>query len=191
MKFCSNCGAAVQQKIPPGDDRPRYVCEACAAIHYQNPRVVAGCIPEWQDRILLCRRSISPRYGLWTLPAGFMEIGETSLEAAIRETTEEANAKVDVIGLYVLLNLPHVDQVYMMFRARLLDLDFLPGDESLEVQLFKEEQIPWNDLAFSTIRHTLRLYFDDRRRGQFRFHMGDIVQVDGRYTGFEEHPSGT
>ncbi|MCZ6718166.1 MAG: NUDIX hydrolase [Gammaproteobacteria bacterium] len=191
MKFCSNCGAAVQQKIPPGDDRPRYVCEACSAIHYQNPRVVAGCIPEWQDRILLCRRSISPRYGLWTLPAGFMEIGETSLEAAIRETTEEANAKVDVIGLYVLLNLPHVDQVYMIFRARLLDLDFLPGDESLEVQLFKEEQIPWNDLAFSAIRHTLRLYFDDRRRGQFRFHMGDIVQVDGRYTGFEEHPSGT
>lgn len=120
-----------------------------------------------------------------------MEIGETSLEAAIRETTEEANAKVDVIGLYVLLNLPHVDQVYMIFRARLLDLDFLPGDESLEVQLFKEEQIPWNDLAFSTIRHTLRLYFDDRRRGQFRFHMGDIVQVDGRYTGFEEYPSGT
>ncbi|MCI0401817.1 MAG: NUDIX hydrolase [Gammaproteobacteria bacterium] len=191
MKFCSNCGAVVQQKIPPGDDRPRYVCDACSTIHYQNPKIVAGCIAEWEDQILLCRRAIPPRHGLWTLPAGFMEIGETSLETAMRETMEEANARVQIAALYVVLNLPHVDQIYMMFRARLLDQNYLPGEESLEVQLFNEDQIPWDALAFSTVRHTLKLYFDDRRMGRFRFHMGDIIQVDGRYTGLKEHLLGS
>ncbi|WP_333839650.1 NUDIX hydrolase, partial [Pelomicrobium sp.] len=127
MNFCSNCGARVEYRVPPGDTLPRYVCPACGAIHYQNPKIVVGCIPEWEDRVLLCRRAIEPRYGYWTLPAGFMENGETTFQAALRETMEEARARVELGPLYTVYNLPHVNQVYLMFRARLLDLDFRPG----------------------------------------------------------------
>jgi ADP-ribose pyrophosphatase YjhB (NUDIX family) len=185
MNYCSNCGAAIQKKMPPGDNRPRFVCESCGTIYYQNPKIVAGCIAEWEGQILMCRRAIVPRYGLWTLPGGFMENDETVLEAAIRETYEEANANVDVIHLFALFNLPHVNQVYMMFRSRLLDLNYGPGEESLEVQLFAEEHIPWDQLAFQTIYHTLRFYFDDQRLGNFGFHMGDIIKT-GDQTGFVE-----
>ncbi len=185
MKYCSHCGATVDWKIPEGDNRPRFLCEACGNIHYQNPKIVAGCIAEWQDKVLLCRRAINPRYGLWTLPAGFMENEETSLEAALRETWEEAHARVEVTELYTLLNIPHANQVYMMFRGRLLDLEYKPGHESLEVELFEEPHIPWERIAFPTIHHTLRFYFDDRRAGGFRFHMGDIVKNEGR-SGFVE-----
>ena len=176
MKFCSECGAGVKIQVPPGDDRQRYVCNHCGFIHYQNPRIVAGSLPVWKDQILLCRRAIEPRYGLWTLPAGFMELGETTLEAAIRETREEANARIRIQGLYVVINLPEVNQVYMMFRAELLDLDFSPGTESLDVRLCSKADIPWDDLAFSTIRHTLNYYFNDRQEGVFPLHMGDIVK---------------
>ena len=180
MKYCTQCGAEVILKIPADDNRHRYVCTSCETIHYQNPKLVAGCIPEHNGRILLCKRAIQPRYGYWTLPAGFMETGETSIEAAIRETSEEANARVEVQDLYAVFNLPHVDQVYMMFRSRLLDLDFYPGDESLEVELFTESQIPWDELAFTTIRQTLKFFFQDRQGGQFRLHTGDIVKhADG------------
>jgi ADP-ribose pyrophosphatase YjhB (NUDIX family) len=166
--------------VPPGDNRLRHVCEACGAIYYQNPKIVAGCIAEWGDRLLLCRRAIEPRYGLWTLPAGFMENEETALEAAVRETLEEANTQVEVTGLFALFNLPHVNQVYMMFRSRVLDLGELPGSESLEMGLFNEEDIPWDRLAFTTILHTLRFYFEDRKKGVFGFHMGDIIkQAEG------------
>lgn len=175
MKFCSACGASVRLEVPPGDDRQRHVCQACARIHYLNPKVVVGCIPEWERQILLCRRAIEPQYGLWTLPAGFMEMGETAAEAALRETAEEAHARVEVLGLYSLFNLPQISQVYLLLRGRLLDLDFSPGTESLEVRLFREDEIPWDGLAFAAVRETLKLYFQDRRTGSYAVHMGDIV----------------
>ncbi len=175
MKFCSNCGAPVSRRIPPGDSLPRYVCDACRTIHYQNPKMVVGCIPEWEDRILLCRRAIEPRYGLWTLPAGFMENSETAAEAAARETREEAEAQVEIGTLFSLYNLPHINQVYLLFRARLLNLAYAPGAESLEVALFHEAEIPWERLAFPVIQHTLHHFFDDRRGGQYRLHIGDIT----------------
>lgn len=174
MNFCSHCGAPVALTTPPGDHLPRHVCSACGAIHYQNPKMVVGTIPEWEDRILLCRRAIEPKQGLWTLPAGFMENGETTAEGATRETWEEAQARIEIGPLYSLFNLPYINQVYLMFRARLLDLSFGPGPESLEVALFREADIPWEQLAFRTVEKTLRAYFADRQRGEFGFHSGDI-----------------
>ena len=179
MKFCSQCAAPVSLRVPEGDNRPRYVCDACHTIHYQNPNIVAGCIPAWAGRILLCTRAIEPRHGLWTLPAGFMENGETTLQAALRETEEEARARVEVQGLYTVFNLPHIDQVYMMFRGRLQDLDFGPGAESSEVKLFDASGIPWDELAFPVIRETLRLYLADRERGEFPLRFGDIERLAG------------
>jgi len=176
MKFCSHCGDPVRVLIPPGDNRPRHVCTRCGTVHYQNPKIVVGCIPEWEGKVLLCRRAIEPRYGLWTLPAGFMERGETTLAGAARETLEEANARVAVGPLYSLFNLPHIDQVYMLFRGRLLDLDFHPGEESLEVQLFAESEIPWDSLAFPVVKETLELYFRDRAAGRDGLRVGDIVR---------------
>jgi ADP-ribose pyrophosphatase YjhB (NUDIX family) len=174
MKFCSECGSPVVLRIPDGDHLPRYICPVCGAIHYQNPKMVVGCIPEWENKVLLCRRAIEPKYGLWTLPAGFMENGETTLEGAARETWEEAGARLEIGGLYTLYNLPHINQVHLMFRARLLDLDFQPGIESLETRLFDEAEIPWDEIAFRTVRATLEHYFRDRRVGGFDFHFGDI-----------------
>ncbi len=174
MKFCSNCGAAVALKIPAGDTLPRHICDACGTIHYQNPKMIVGCIAEWESRILLCRRAIEPRRGLWTVPAGFMENGETTAQGAIRETLEEANARVEIGPLYAMYNIPHINQVYILFRARLLDLDFNPGMESLETNLFEEEQIPWSEIAFATVRNTLTHYYSDRKAGEYRFHLGTI-----------------
>jgi ADP-ribose pyrophosphatase YjhB (NUDIX family) len=174
MNFCSHCGNTIAIRTPDGDHLPRHICTSCGVIHYQNPKMVVGCIPEWEDKILLCRRAIEPRYGLWTLPAGFMENGETTLEGAARETWEEAGARIEMGSLYTLFNLPHINQVYLMFRARLLDLDYQSGIESLETRLFTEAEIPWDDIAFRTVRATLELYFADRRGGGFEFHFGDI-----------------
>jgi len=175
MNFCSHCGGAVALSVPVGDHLPRHICPTCHTIHYQNPKMVVGTIPEWGDKILLCRRAIEPKLGLWTLPAGFMENQETTAQGAARETWEEAYAKVDILSLYSLYNLPHIDQVYLMFRAKLLNLDFGPGPESLEVALFDEQDIPWGMLAFRTVEATLRAYFSDRKKGAFEFHMGDIA----------------
>ena len=177
MKFCSNCGAPVALKIPPGDTLPRHVCGNCGTIHYQNPRMVVGCIPEWEDRILLCRRAIEPRLGLWTVPAGYMENGETTFQGALRETLEEANARVEIGSLYALYNIPHINQVYILFRARLLDTDVSPGAETLEIRLFKENEIPWDGIAFASVRNTLTHYYQDRRNGEYPFHMGTIEQL--------------
>ncbi|WP_124705408.1 NUDIX hydrolase [Sulfuriferula multivorans] len=174
MNFCSECGSDVIHTIPDGDNRLRHVCLQCNTIHYQNPKMVVGCLPEWGDKILLCKRAIEPQYGLWTLPAGFMENNETTQQGALRETMEEAGARVEIEHLFTLYNLPYISQVYLMFRARLLDLDFAPGPESLEVRLFSEDEIPWDQIAFRTIEQTLRLYFADRRKGAFGFHIGDI-----------------
>jgi ADP-ribose pyrophosphatase YjhB (NUDIX family) len=175
MNYCSHCGAPVALRVPSGDTLPRFTCDGCGAIHYENPKMVVGCIPEWEDRILLCRRAIEPRHGLWTVPAGFMENGETTAQGAERETLEEANARVEVLGPYALYNIPHINQVYLLFRARLNDLAFSPGAETLEVRLFRADEIPWNEIAFATVRRTLTRYFSDRESGHFVFHMGTIA----------------
>jgi len=167
MRFCSHCGQPVELKIPEGDDRHRHVCSQCEAIHYQNPRVIVGCLLHSGDRILLCRRAIEPRRGFWTLPAGFLENGETTLQGAERETWEEAGAKVANATLYRLFDLPHIDQLYMFYRGELIDDVFAPGTESLDVALFRDEEIPWSELAFPVIIETLREFLEDRRNGEF------------------------
>ncbi|MFZ2525904.1 MAG: NUDIX hydrolase [Candidatus Ferrigenium altingense] len=180
VNFCPSCGATVELRCPDDDNRLRHICVACGTIHYQNPKMVIGSIPEWEDpegenKILLCRRAIEPRHGLWTLPGGFMENGETTAEAAIRETLEEANARIAIGDLYSMYSLPYINQVHLLFRAKLLDLDFSPGQESLEVRLFTEAEIPWDEIAFRPVKFSLEHYFSDRRKGQFCFHMGEIA----------------
>lgn len=176
MKFCSQCGAPVSLSVPSGDNRLRHVCETCGTIHYQNPKIVAGCILEWQDQILLCRRAIEPRYGLWTLPAGFMENGESAVTAALREAREEANAVVENPMLYGLYSLIHVSQVYLMFRGQLTDGAASPGEESLEVRLFAEDEVPWDELAFTVVRETVCQYLSESQSGVFSLHIGDIIR---------------
>jgi ADP-ribose pyrophosphatase YjhB (NUDIX family) len=176
MKFCSACGHPVSLRIPPGDNRERFVCENCGAVHYQNPRNVVGTVPVWEEKVLLCRRAIEPRYGYWTLPAGFMEMGETTAEAAARETLEEAGARVEVQHLFSLLNVPHVHQVHLFYLARLLDLNIEAGEESLEVRLFDESEIPWDDISFPTVGQTLRFFFADRQAGSYGLHTGDVFR---------------
>jgi len=179
MKYCSNCGERVTSRIPEGDDRKRYVCDNCRMIHYQNPKVVVGCIPEYEGQILLCKRSIEPRYGFWTVPAGFLENGETVSDGAKREALEEAEARVEILSLYTVFNLTEINQVYLLFRSRLLDLDFGAGEESLEVKLYQEAEIPWDAMAFMAIKESLRLYFMDREKGLFPLHMGRITFSQG------------
>lgn len=174
MNFCSECGAVVELKIPPGDNLPRYVCINCRAIHYQNPKIIVGCIPAWEGKVLLCRRAIEPGYGLWTLPAGFMEKMETADEGAARETLEEACAVVAPGPLFAFYNLPRIGQVYLLFRGQMLAADFAAGDESLEVGLFAESEVPWEQIAFKAVRETLVRYFADSRRGEFGFHYATI-----------------
>lgn len=174
MKFCSHCGASVTQKIPAGDNLPRHVCDRCELIHYHNPKIVAGCIPEWEDRILLCRRAIEPRLGLWTFPAGFMEIGESTEQAAVRETREEAEAEVAITSLHAVLSLPHIGQVYLVFRGRMLAPEYKPGSESLEVKLFSLSAIPWDSIAFPIVKEALVRYVDDVRIGHFQIHLASL-----------------
>ncbi len=174
MNFCSACGARVTLKVPAGDCLPRHVCDACGAIHYRNPRLVVGALPVWEDRILLCRRAIEPRHGKWTLPAGFMENGESVADAALRETLEEACARIELDAMYTLISVPHIHQVHVFYRSQLLDLDFAPGAETLELRLFEESEIPWDELAFRTVSITLKHFFADRRDGHFGFHTKDL-----------------
>ena len=174
MRFCSACGHQVEQVVPPGDNRLRFCCPGCSAIHYQNPRMVLGTIPVWKDQVLLCRRAIEPRYGYWTLPAGFMENGESTGEGAARETHEEAGARIELGEPFSILDVPQVEQVHMFFLASLLDPQFDPGPESLEARLFFESEIPWSEIAFRTVSQTLRWYFEDRRVGSYRLHTSTI-----------------
>ena len=174
MNYCSTCGHPVESLVPQGDNRPRFVCNACGTIHYSNPKIIAGTLSVWEDRVLLCRRAIEPRRGFWTLPAGFMENAETTIEAARRETWEEALAEVRVEGLYTVINLPHIDQVHMFFRATLTKPSFAAGEESLETRLFSEPEIPWDELAFPTVRRTLEHFFEDRQKTLFPVHVSDI-----------------
>ncbi len=174
MKFCSVCGQSVELTIPAGDNRPRHCCAHCGTIHYQNPRMVIGTIPVWGDRVLLCRRAIEPRYGFWTLPAGFMENGETTAEGAARETMEEAGARIELGDAFSMVDVPQAEQVHLFFRATMLDDRLDPGPESLEVRLFTEESIPWDSIAFGTVTRTLRWFFEDRSAGEFRMHTGEV-----------------
>lgn len=179
MKYCSSCGSSdITLKIPEGDNRPRFVCPSCDEIFYHNPRIVAGCIAEWQDKILMCKRAIEPRYGKWTLPAGFMENQETMHEAAVRETQEEATAEVANIQLYTMYNLPHINQVYVMFRGDLVEGKASPGIESLEISLMGEEDIPWDEIAFPVIKESLEVYFEDKRNNSnFKLRYGDMLKL--------------
>ena len=183
MNFCSNCGDKVKLEIPPGDDRPRYLCESCGTIHYENPRVVVGCIPEMDGKILLCRRAIEPRSDKWTLPAGYLENGETVAQGAQRETLEEAGARIEIVAPYALFNICYVNQVYLMFRARMIDGHIKAGSESSEVRFFAEREIPWDEIAFTVIEETLRQYFKDRPAGVFPFHIGNILLNTNGETG--------
>ena len=174
IQHCRVCGSPAQYRVPADDNRERATCTVCGEIHYENPLNVVGTVPVWGEQVLLCRRNIEPRYGYWTLPAGFLEIGETTAEGAVRETTEEAGARIELQGLFTVLNVVRVAQLHLYYRARLHDTDFAPGPESIEAKLFHEHEIPWEELAFRTVRETLNCYFADRSKGQFGIHCADI-----------------
>lgn len=175
IQYCNQCGARVTFLIPPGDSLPRHVCGTCGFIHYENPRLVVGCVAEWEGRILLCRRAIEPRHGFWTLPAGFMENGESTAQAAIRETDEEAGANVLIDAPFAMISIAHINQVHLFYRARMASPHFAAGDESLEVSLFPPDRIPWNELAFRSVALCLEHYLDDRSNGSFGFHESEIL----------------
>ena len=175
IKHCRVCGAAAEYRVPPDDNRPRATCTACGEIHYENPINVVGTVPVWGDQVLLCRRNIEPRYGFWTLPAGFLELGESTADGATRETVEEAGAHIELQGLFTILNVVRVAQVHFYYRARMLDTSLAPGPETIEARLFREDKVPWDELAFRTVRQTLEHYFEDRRKGSFAVHAGDVT----------------
>ena len=175
IKHCKQCGSAVEHRIPDdGDTKIRAVCPQCKTIHYVNPLNVVGTIPVWGDKVLLCKRNIEPRFGKWTLPAGFMEMGETTAQGAARETDEEAGAKFEMQELFSLVNVARVGQVHLFYRAQLTSDQFQPGLETQEALLFSEADIPWEDLAFRTVKETLERFFADRKAGSFGFHVLDI-----------------
>jgi ADP-ribose/FAD diphosphatase len=176
MKFCNLCGAPVERRIPAGEDRERYVCSKCGEIHYENPRMVVGCIIEEEGKILLCRRAIEPRHGYWTLPAGFLELGESAVQGAVRETFEEAGARVRVIAPYAHFDIPHIGQAYLFYRARMITPEYAPGTESLEVKFLPASEIPWDGLAFQAVRVALELYTEDAKKGRFRMHNAIITR---------------
>lgn len=169
MDFCSQCGEAVALIVPADDNRPRHVCPSCGTVHYQNPKLVVGCIPEWEGRILMCRRDIEPRKGYWTLPAGFLENGETTAQGARRETFEETGARVVDLSPYLMVDIVHIHQIYLMYRSRLLAPDFHPTRESCEVKLVADDKIPWDQIAFKVVEKTLRYYLQDRPTGHYDF----------------------
>jgi len=176
IKHCRHCGTSVVYRLPDdGDTKERAICTACQLVHYENPLNVVGTVPYLDDRVLLCKRNIEPRWGKWTLPAGFMELNETTSEGAARETDEEAGAQFELQGLFTLLNVARVGQVHLFYRARLTSDQFNPGHETIEARLFGEDEIPWDDIAFRTVKETLERYFADRRSGDFGVHTIDIV----------------
>jgi len=176
IRHCKVCGGATNYVVPADDNRERATCTVCGTVHYENPLNVVGTVPVWGDRVLLCKRNIEPRFGKWTLPAGFMELGETTEQGAARETDEEAGAEYEMEGLFAVMSVVRVGQVHLFYRARLLSERFDPGHETIEARLFTEEEIPWEEIAFRTVREALQRYFEDRRRGSFdRVHTVDIA----------------
>lgn len=175
MKYCSQCGSTVSQRIPEQDDRPRYICDTCHYIHYENPRIVVCALPCYEDKVLMCKRAIEPRYGLWTLPGGFMENDETTQDAALRETWEEARANISIGNMYALYNLPHINQVHIFYLAQLESTDYAAGMESLQVELLTEQETPWDEIAFTAVHDALQHYFRDRRSQHFPMHVADIT----------------
>ena len=174
IQHCRVCGSRAEYRVPADDNRERATCTACGEIHYENPINVVGTVPVWGEQVLLCRRNIEPRYGLWTLPAGFLELGESTADGAIRETVEEAGARIELLDLFSVLNVVRAGQVHFFYRARMRDTHLDPGPETIEARLFHEHEVPWDELAFRTVRDTLQYFFDDRRAGQFRLHAGDV-----------------
>ena len=179
LRFCQRCGSPVQQMIPDGDNRLRAVCESCEFIHYENPKNVVGCLLEWQGKVLLCKRAIEPRHGYWTLPAGFMENKETTLDGAAREVREEACAECDALRLFAVYNLPQISQVYLMFFGRLRDGKAAAGEETLEVKLFSQNEIPWDELAFPVVTESLTRYFERKQDRIREVHYADILSRPG------------
>ncbi len=176
IQHCKVCGSAVTYRVPDdGDTRERAVCNACHTIHYENPLNVVGTVPVWGDKVLLCKRNIEPRFGKWTLPAGFMELNETVAQGAARETVEEAGAQFEMQELFTLMNVTRVGQVHFFYRAQLTSDTFDPGHETQEARLFAEHEIPWDEIAFRTVKETLQHYFADAKKGKFELHHVDIV----------------
>ena len=175
IKHCRVCGTAVQYAVPVDDNRERAVCPGCGEIHYENPINVVGTVPVWGEQVLLCRRNIEPRRGFWTLPAGFLELGESTADGARRETDEEAGARIELGELFTILNVVRAGQLHLFYLARMLDTSLAPGPETIEAQLFREDEIPWDEIAFRTVRQTLQHFFADRRSGRFSIHAGDIA----------------
>ena len=180
MKFCSECGHPVELKVPAGDHLPRHVCPSCGTVHYRNPKVIVGCVPEWEGRILMCRRNIEPRFGLWTFPAGFLEMSETTAQGAARETREEAQADVEIGSMLAVIDVPYVSQIYVIHRGRMKSAHHGVTPESSETVLMREDEIPWDDIAFPTILHSLRFYFADRALGVENIHAMEINFRSGR-----------
>lgn len=181
MKFCSHCGHPVERRTPPGDHLPRYVCPQCERIHYQNPKVIAGCIPAWGNKVILCRRAIEPRLGYWTFPAGYLELGETSAEGAAREALEETAVEVEVGDLLAVINVPHISQIYMVHYGQARSIDHHATLESSETALVSEAEIPWKQIAFPTIYLGLKFYFDDRKTGRKTVHSMDVHPEDWQH----------
>ncbi len=173
MNFCNNCGNQVDFGAVVGDDRPRFNCSVCGTIHYENPKIIVGCLPIWEDKVLLCRRAIEPRRGFWNVPGGFMENGETVEEGATREVQEEANIQVEITHLQMVFSIARINQVYMHFLAEMPDTNFSNGIESLETRLFSEDEIPWTEMAFTSSIYTLKTYFADRKKGIQQLHRTD------------------
>ncbi len=181
-KFCNVCGSPVEHRVPEGDNLPRHICPDCGHIQYFNPRIIAGCVPEWEDgRILMCKRNIEPRLGLWTFPAGFLELSETTAQGAAREAREEAQVEVEVGEMLAVINVPYVSQLYVVHHARMLSPDHAPTPESSETCLMTEDEIPWDDIAFPTVFHSLEYFFADRRAGKREIHTLDLTYRPRRH----------
>ena len=177
MKFCSNCGSSkISLKIPEGDNRERYVCDSCNTIHYSNPNVVVGTLPTFEDKILLCKRAIEPRVGLWTLPAGFLENGESLLEGAWREPKEETQAEVEMHNILAIFNIPQINQIYVIYKASILENSYGPTSESLDVKLFSKEDIPWEKIAFPFVPKAINHYYDNFEKKEIPMCIEDIIR---------------
>jgi ADP-ribose pyrophosphatase YjhB (NUDIX family) len=182
MKFCSNCAHPISFSSVEGEHIPRFHCVSCGEIHYVNPKVIVGCLPIWEDKVMLCKRGIEPQYGLWNIPGGFMENEETTEEGAVREMLEETNGRVNVIGLHTVFNVVPVNQVHLHYLVEMVDLNYSLTPESIDIQLFTEAEIPWHDIAFASSKFALKKYFEDRKNKTRNTHLGSLLEKEGKWT---------